>query len=130
MAQGMSEQFSSRSDQSLRRQVMREWYGCDQVLDLNYRVFGAEQLVDAVLERSGLSEGIDAETLRQVWCEVAGDFIAGHSRPQSLLRGVLTLQVTQPSMRFHLEQMRGELLQKIHRQLPQMKVKSLRFALG
>ena len=122
--------ISRRADQSLRAEVLREWYGCDPVLDLNHRVFRADQFVDAILQRAGLNEGIDAESLRQVWSKVAGDYVARHSRPVSVLRGQLTLQVSQPTMRFHLEQMRGELLSKVNQQLPHLKVVALRFALG
>ncbi len=121
---------SRRAHQLHCAEILREWHGCDVVLDLNHRVFRADELVDAILQRAGLAEGIDAESLRQVWSRVAGDYVARHSRPVSILRGQLTLQVAQPSMRFHLEQMRGELLRKVNQQMPHLKVVSLRFSLG
>jgi len=43
---------------------------------------------------------------------------------------VLTIRVTQPAMRFHLEQMRGSLLKKIQQAAGNDKIQSIRFSVG
>jgi hypothetical protein len=44
--------------------------------------------------------------------------------------GHLVLQVTQPAMRFHLEQMKPELLKNIKARFGAGKIKSIKFNLG
>lgn len=114
----------------LRREVKREWWGFDAPLNLNENVSLAGDCVAEVLRRSGLSEGMEEGHLRAIWAEVMGEFVSKCSEPVSLKRGCLTIRVTQPAMRFHLEQMRGSLLAKIQGVAANQKIQSLRFSVG
>ena len=62
--------------------------------------------------------------------KLAGDFIARHTEPVSVKNGHLVLRVTQPAMRFHLEQIKPMLLTRIRSQLGQDRIMSVKFTLG
>jgi predicted nucleic acid-binding Zn ribbon protein len=114
----------------MRREVRREWRGVDDPVDLNENVRLAADLVAEILRRAGMADGMEEGHLRAIWGEVMGDFVAKCSEPVSLKQGCLTIRVTQPAMRFHLEQMRGSLLAKIQKAANNQKIQSLRFAVG
>ncbi len=115
---------------AIRRAILREWRGADEPEHPDKGLHRAGEFLSAILKKAGASEGIDEERLRDIWVEVAGEFIARHASPQSLKSGCLTLHVLQPSMRFHLEQMRGMLLQRLQETIGPGSVKSIRFSLG
>jgi hypothetical protein len=114
----------------IRDEILREWRGCDDAIDLNGGVSKAERFVSAILRAAGAEEGLHEDQVKSAWKELAGDFISRHSEPVSVKNGHLVLRVTQPAMRFHLEQMKPMLLQRIREQLGQDRVQSVKFTLG
>lgn len=115
---------------ALRRQVKREWRGFDDALDLNAGIHHPSEFIAEIIRSAGLADGMEEEKLRALWVDLAGVYVAKSSQPQSLKRGVLTIRVTQPAMRFHLEQMRGSLLKKIQQAAGDEKIQSIRFSVG
>ncbi len=118
------------AQEAIRRRIRRELWGCDEVLDLNENVHLVSEYIDAIVAQAGLLDGIEEESLRSAWKDLVGDYIAKCSDPVSLKRGLLTIRVTQPAMRFHLEQMRGSLLAKVQRSLGKDKIQTIRFSMG
>ncbi|MCU0779924.1 MAG: DUF721 domain-containing protein [Akkermansiaceae bacterium] len=122
--------------QGLREEVLREWRGYDEAGDPEAGIRPASALVGAVLRAlralraAGLADGFDEEEVRQVWKELAGDFIARHSQPDSVRGGVLVLRVAQPSMRFHLEQSKGLLLERLRERFGRDRIKEIKFRHG
>lgn len=116
--------------EAIRRAVLREWRGGDDPAHPDERLHVPKEFLAAILRQAGATEGIDEERLREMWKEVAGDFIARNATPVSLKAGCLTLHVLQPAMRFHLEQSRVELLRKVQQAAGNGVVKSIRFAVG
>jgi predicted nucleic acid-binding Zn ribbon protein len=116
--------------QAIRRAILREWRGADEPEHPDERLHRPDEFLGAILRMAGATEGIDEEKLRAMWKDIAGDFVARHATPASLKNGCLTLQVLQPSMRFHLEQTKGVLLKKLQEAAGANVVKSLRFAVG
>ena len=119
--------------QEFRKEVLREWRGCDEAGDPNAGVRPARALLGAVLRglrAAGLADGLDEAEVRRMWKELAGDFISRHSEPASVNNGVLVLRVSQPSMRFHLDQMKPLLLERIQQRLGRERIKSVRFTHG
>jgi predicted nucleic acid-binding Zn ribbon protein len=114
----------------IREEILREWRGCDEALDLNARVHGAQKFIAAILRSAGAEEGLHEDQVRATWKELAGDFIASHTEPVSVKNGLLVLRVTQPAMRFHLEQMKPRLLTRIREQLGETRIHSVKFTLG
>lgn len=114
----------------IREEILREWRGCDEAVDSNARITTAEKWIRNVLKTVGDGDGLDEELVRSTWKDLAGDFIASHTEPVSVRNGYLVLRVTQPAMRFHLEQMKPMLLSRIREQLGEQRIKSVKFTLG
>ncbi|TAE74543.1 MAG: DUF721 domain-containing protein [Verrucomicrobia bacterium] len=116
--------------EAIRRAVLRDWRGGDPPAHPDERLHRAADFLASILKQVGASEGIDEDRLRQMWKDIAGDFVASHAHPVSLKGGCLTLHVVQPAMRFHLEQSRAVLLKKIQDAAGPGVVKIVRFAVG
>jgi predicted nucleic acid-binding Zn ribbon protein len=114
----------------IRTRILSEWRGCDEALDLQSRVNRAGAFIDAVLKTAGLAEGIQEQELKTAWREIAGEFIARNTEPASVKNGVLVLHVTQPAMRFQLEQMKPMLLGRIRENQGTARIKSIKFTIG
>ena len=114
----------------IREEILREWRGCDEAVNSNSGITLAEKWIRNVMKSIGAGDGLDEELVRSTWKELAGDFIASHTEPQSVRNGHLVLRVTQPAMRFHLEQMKPMLLTRIREQLGEQRIKSVKFTLG
>lgn len=109
---------------------MREWLGCEKPLNMGKNISSAGDWVDDILRKQFFAENLNEEEVKAVWKEVAGDFIGSHTEPVSVKEGNLVLRVTQPAMRFHLEQMKPELLKKIKARFGKDRIRSIRFNLG
>lgn len=114
----------------IRRQILNEWRGMDAPLDLNASIHCPKEFTRRILQLAGLSDGVDENTVKAAWSEIAGDFIARHAQPASIKNGHLVLHLAQPSMRFHLEQMKPMLLKRLQERLGASRVKSVRFSIG
>lgn len=114
----------------IREEILREWRGGNEADDLKANIHAAEEFVSAILRAAGAEDGLHEDQVRAAWKELAGDFISRHAEPVSVKDGHLVLRVTQPAMRFHLEQMRPMLLGRIRAQLGENRVKSVKFTLG
>jgi predicted nucleic acid-binding Zn ribbon protein len=119
----------SRSSR-IREEILREWRGSEEPSDLNAGIFRAQQFVAAILKSAGMEDGLNEDEVRATWKELAGDFIARHTEPLSVKGGHLILRVTQPALRFQLEQMKPMLLSRIRAQLGAGRIKTIKFSLG
>ena len=114
----------------IREEILREWRGCEEAPDLNQGIHLAETFIAAILRSAGAEDGLHEDQVRSAWKELAGDFISRHTEPVSVKNGHLVLRVAQPAMRFHLEQMKPMLLNRIRAQLGEDRIKSVKFTLG
>ncbi len=114
----------------IREEILREWRGADEPDDLNAGIHLAEKFVAAILRAAGAEDGLHEDQVRAVWKELAGDFISRHAEPLSVKNGHLVLRVTQPALRFQLEQMKPMLFTRIREQLGEGRIKSIKFQLG
>ena len=114
----------------IREEILREWRGADEPADLNAGIHLAEKFVAAILRAAGAEDGLNEDQVRATWKELAGDFIARHTEPISVKGGNLVLRVTQPALRFQLEQMKPMLLARIREQLGEGRVKTIKFNIG
>ena len=117
--------------EELRRRVLREWYGCDEPVRSTENILQAGEFLTEILARAGgAKEEADLGRLREAWRALVGEVIAGQCQPDGLREGVVTLRVLQPSMRFHLEQIKPMLLRRLRSELGGGLVRSVRFVLG
>ncbi len=61
------------------------------------------ELMDAVLAHMGLGDKLKEEEVKAAWKEIVGDFLAQHSEPVALVRGVLQVQVLQSTVHYELD---------------------------
>ena len=114
----------------IREEILREWRGADEPDDLNAGIHLAQNFVAAILRAAGAEDGLHEDQVRAAWKELAGDFISRHTEPVSVKNGHLVLRVTQPALRFQLEQMKPMLFTRIREQLGEGRIKSIKFQLG
>ncbi|HEX5790710.1 MAG TPA: DUF721 domain-containing protein [Luteolibacter sp.] len=115
---------------AIRARILREWRGCDEALDLSRGVHTPGEFMQSILRAAGMQDGLHEDQVRAVWRELAGDFVASHAEPVSIRNRQLVLRVTQPSMRFHLEQMKPMLLERVRARLHEAQIESIKFTLG
>lgn len=115
---------------SIRSRLLEQWWGAGERIDPEKNVTAASAWLTEILAKLRLEDGIEESRLRSVWKEVAGEFVAGQTEPVSFRKGVLTLKVLQPSMRFHLEQSRGEILSRLQQSLGKKKIREIRLTIG
>jgi predicted nucleic acid-binding Zn ribbon protein len=114
----------------IREEILQEWRGAEEPTDLNAGIHLAKNFISAILRAAGAEDGLHEDQVRATWKELAGDFIARHTEPISVKGGNLVLRVTQPTLRFQLEQMKPMLLNRIRTQLGEDRIKSIKFQLG
>ncbi len=113
-----------------RAKVLREWRQGEAPLDSNRNISRAGELLREVLAKLRLEEGLEESRLREVWHEIAGEFIARQTQPVSLRNGILVLRVVQPAMRFHLEQSKAQLMARLQEQLGRNTIREVRLSIG
>ncbi len=113
-----------------REQALRDLQESFSAPNLDRNISEAKDYLDSIIKEIGAKEGVEHQVLIDSWAKIAGDFVANHAEPHSLQRGVLVLRVVQPSMRFHLEQLKGKLLKNLQTELGKNVVKQVRFQLG
>jgi len=114
----------------IREEILREWRGGDEPANLNSGIHTAGAFIASILRAAGAEDGLNEDQVRATWKELAGDFIARHTEPISVKGGNLVLRVTQPALRFQLEQMKPMLLTRIRNTLGENRIKSVKFTLG
>jgi predicted nucleic acid-binding Zn ribbon protein len=114
----------------IREEILREWRGAEEPADLNAGIHKAEAFITSILRAAGAEDGLHEDEVRAAWKDLAGEFIARHTEPISVKSGHLVLRVTQPALRFQLEQMKPMLLTRIRSQLGENRIHSVKFTLG
>ncbi|MGJ8698044.1 MAG: DUF721 domain-containing protein [Verrucomicrobiaceae bacterium] len=118
------------SPQKIRSHFMRDWVGGHFPLDLNRNVSEASAYIESILDSIGMRGGLDEDRVKEAWASLAGEVIATQTEPVSLRKGCLTLKVLQPAMRYHLEQLKPQLLKRLQKELGEEHIKQLRMTLG
>ena len=114
----------------IHEELVSDWLGCEKPLNFHKNISTASDWIDEILRKQFFADSLDEEEVKAAWKEIAGEFIGANTEPVSAKEGNLILRVTQPAMRFHLEQMKPELLQRIRERFGEDKIKSVRFSLG
>lgn len=84
-----------------------------------------EQLLTEIVTDAGFHEGVTLDQLQSAWAEIVGKNIANNSEPIEISKGVLKVRVSQPVIRFELQQRQAQLIKKIQEALPQAKIKRI-----
>lgn len=120
----------SKGNARARAKILTEWRGGIDPPNPARNIHQPGEFLGDLLKVIGLSEGIEEQRLKEVWDRVAGEFVARHTVPESIRDGILILRVLQPTMKFHLQQMSGKLLENLSRELGSDTIKQVVFKIG
>lgn len=113
------------------RQALADWFQISPATSETRNLHTAESLLGDILSKLPLDgDGMDPELLRAGWLKAAGPFLGQQSNLLSIVKGVATIQVLQPAMRYHLQQWQGALLGKLKDQFGKDAVHSIRIRIG
>lgn len=115
----------------MRKRVLAEWRGVHEPPDLRGYERRVADVVTRVLKRAGVADRILEEDVVREWNAVVGSFLAGHSRPSGLKRGVLTVSVMSAPVRYDLERnFRPVILARLQEKFGRNAVRDIRFSPG
>lgn len=118
-------------DVRTKMQVLAEWRRYREPRSLDANMSAAMDSVGKVMESMQLADQLGEEKIKEAWTEVAGEFLAKQSVPDSLRKGVLKVRVIQPTVKFTLErELKGQLLKRLQDHLGPGLVKELKFFIG
>jgi predicted nucleic acid-binding Zn ribbon protein len=118
------------SPEKLRQRVLAEWRGLPATpfsRDTAQLVAGP---LAKLMKSLGLGDRLREEEVKRAWGEIAGEFIAGQSSPDTLRAGVLTVRVVNSPLLFELNQWKPELLQKLKARFGARTVREIKFRIG
>ncbi len=113
---------------SIRKKVLREWRGLPAAVERPDRAKSIAELLPTAFKKMGLGEKLNETEVMQAWKEIVGDFIATHSSPQRFARGVLYVQVVQPTLHYELDrEWKPEILRKLKARFGARRIREIRF---
>ena len=114
---------------SLRKRVLREWRGLPSEVIAD-RAAGISDLLGKVIQKLGLNSRIKENEIISAWRGLVGDFLAEHSEPQQLIRGVLYVRVIQPTIRYELDRVwKTEVTRKLQERFGAKVIKEVKFVI-
>lgn len=116
--------------QRLRHNLIADWRGVEDGPLMDSPAVGLDSLIPEILRAWKLDERLHEEELSSAWRETVGDFIAQHTAPDSLKRGVLTVRVLQPTIHHTLMMEKGRLLKRMQERFGKETVREVRFRHG
>jgi hypothetical protein len=115
----------------LKSHVIADWRGLPEDPFPRDTAKAPGPLVEKLLGSLGLNQRIREDEIKSAWKELVGDFLFRHSAPATLLQGVLTVHVLQPTVHFELERVwKKTLLTKLQERFGKVTVREIRFRLG
>lgn len=85
----------------------------------------------SVVKNWQIQRNLSSETIAimtaQAWREIVGDILANYTRPGNIKRGALEVYVDSPLVMQELSMQSSQILASLQKQLPDHKIKSLRF---
>ena len=84
-----------------------------------------EDLLGQIVDEVGLREGVTLDELQVAWSSIVGPNIANNSEPLDIRDGVLRVRVSQPVIKFELQQQRHLILDKVKAHLAEAKINAV-----
>ncbi len=116
--------------QRLRHRLIADWRGAAGAPLFDNPVVTPQSLIPGLLHEWKLDERLQLDVALAAWRELVGDFIAQHTAPDGLKRGVLTVRVLQPAIHHTLAQQKARLLQNLQQRFGADTVRDVRFRHG
>ncbi len=86
--------------------------------------------MEGIIKQYGLAERVRLEEVLEAWRGIVGDFLFQHTRPDSVVRGVLVVRLLQPAVHHALTMEKPRILARLRERLGQAGIKDLRFKHG
>jgi hypothetical protein len=118
------------AQQRLRHAMMTQWRGVADGPIIDLPVRSAADLVGKIVAEAGLADRMRLEEVLAAWREIVGEFLYQHSRPDSIVRGVLMIRVLQPSVHHALALERPRILKRLQERLKKSGIKDVRIKHG
>ncbi len=114
----------------IRKQVLAQWRRYwEPKPEKQARPVG--EVMTRYVKDLGLTERVDHEAVKKAWRSIVGDFLADHSEPVRLKRGVLIVQVLQPSVHYELDRnCKPTILKRLQEQFGAKLIRDVDFSLG
>ena len=116
--------------QRRRHAMVSAWRGVDEGPILDLPTLSVADLVGKIVAQAGIADRMKLEEVLAAWRDIVGDFLFQHSRPDSILRGVLMVRVLQPTVHHALAMERTRILKKLQTQLKSAGIKDVRLKHG
>jgi predicted nucleic acid-binding Zn ribbon protein len=117
--------------EQIRARVLAEWRGLPDQPFVRHNSKPIDELIKKMMGTLGLGERLREEEITKAWREVVGDFVAKHSSPQRLDKGVLTVRVLQPTVHYELDRVfKPKLLAKLKARFGASTIRELKFRIG
>ena len=126
----MSNPRKSTPNQRLRHSLVSQWRGLPEAPIIDLPAKNVADVLGMVLKNLGLADRMQLEHVAAAWRMAAGDFIAKHSVPDSLAKGVLQVRVSQSSVMHALTMEKPALLRRLTDALGKGVIKDVRFRHG
>ena len=116
--------------QRRRHAMVSAWRGVDEGPILDLPALSVADLVGKIVAQAGIADRMKLEEVLAAWREIVGDFLFQHSRPDSILRGVLMVRVLQPTVHHAMAMERTRILKTLQTQLKSAGIKDVRLKHG
>jgi predicted nucleic acid-binding Zn ribbon protein len=116
---------------TLRARAIGEWRGLPEKFAEPDRWQATGEVLPKIMQRLGLKERLQESEIIEAWSKIVGDFIAAHSAPVALHKGVLYVRVLQPALHYELEQVsKIDILRKLKQRFGAKIIGDVRFRVG
>ena len=102
-----------------------DWCGARKEPSVSEGLSHVDGFLADLVDEIGLRDGVTIETLQDAWSQLVGENIANNSEPIEIYEGTLKVRVSQPVLKFELQQRKAHLLKLVQERIPKAKVKRL-----
>lgn len=110
--------------------MIADWRGVPDGPLLDRPVREVADLVGAVARECGIKDRLLLEDVVAAWRAIVGDFLATHSQPDTIQRGMLTVRILQPAVHHSLMMEKPRILARLKQKLGPGSVRDIRFRHG
>ncbi|MEI8341650.1 MAG: DUF721 domain-containing protein [Verrucomicrobiota bacterium] len=115
----------------LRERILSEWRGLRPQPVRPDRAKPVSELLEKVMKSLGLNERLNEAQILEAWQEIVGEFIASHAAPSRLSKGILYVQVIQPTVHYELDRVwKPEIVKKLKARFGSKIIRDVKFRVG
>lgn len=115
----------------LRDRILADWRGLRQTPPRPDRAQLVSEMLEKVMRSLGLNERLNESQIFGAWQEIVGDFIASHAAPSRLSKGILYVQVLQPTVHYELDRVwKPEIIKKLKARFGAKMIRDVKFRVG